>query len=383
MQSTMGVALTRSVRKWATGVGLASGAAAAAAMLGATVAHADNGTEEINGWTVTPTGGSPDGSVFPPATLSDPSNSLGLGTSPISGGFDSVPATPLSSIGSNEAFATPLTTIGTPDNLSIQDNWLPGLLEASVQTGKDNDVLAFLVPAVGDKEVVDLVNFEAHDAPPLFNPDTTGPVDVGGVQLASPQDGALFNDLFDAVFKGDAADFANATTLFDDLLGIDPSSASTAAELAASASGASGTPDEVIGQAISDLNQGTAVLEAAPTADLSTEWTGYFTNQETSITTLEPFLTQLGSQQEGLSSVDQAFLANADEQLVTAAQNVLTADQGLVAADQAGDLTGNLASNPADLPLIDADFTLVSADFAAIGDTILATVFPDIGTLLP
>lgn len=188
-------------------------------------------TRPINGWTVTPTGGPPDGSVFPPATLSDPGNSLGLGTSPITGGFDSAPATPLSSIGSNEAFATPLTTIGTPDNLSIQDNWLPGLLEASVQSGKDNDVLAFLVPAAGDKEVVDLVNFDAHDAPPLFNPDATGPVDVGGVQLASPQDGALFNDLFDALFKGDAADFANATTLFDDLLGIDPSSAAAALDV--------------------------------------------------------------------------------------------------------------------------------------------------------
>ncbi len=219
------------VRRWSAGAGVAGGAAVAAAVLGVALAHADNGMEEINGWTVTPTGGSPDGSLFPPATLSDPSNSLGLGTSPITGGFDSVPATPLSSVGSDESFATPLTTIGTPDSLSIQDNWLPGMEEVSIQTGIDNHLVAFLVPAVGDKEVVDLVNFDANDAPPLFNPDATGPVDVGGVQLASPQDGALFNDLFDALFKGDAADFANATTLFNDLFGIDPSSAVAALDV--------------------------------------------------------------------------------------------------------------------------------------------------------
>ncbi len=153
----------------------------------------------------------------------------GWGTSPITGGFDSAPATPLSSIGSDESFLTPLSTIGSSDNLAIQDNWLPGIEEVSVQTGEDNDVLAFLVPADGDKQLVDLVNFDAHDAPPLFNPDATGPIDVGGVQLASPQDGALFNDLANALFTGGAADFDNATTLFDDLLGADPSGAASAA----------------------------------------------------------------------------------------------------------------------------------------------------------
>jgi hypothetical protein len=33
--------------------------------------------------------------------------------------------------------------------------------------------------------------------------------------------------------------------------------------------------------------------------------------------------------------------------------------------------------------LLDADFGLVSAYFTAIGDTFLAAVFPDIGSLLP
>ena len=139
----------------------------------------------------------------------------------------------------------------------------------------------------------------------------------------------------------------------------------------------------MIDQAVTELNQGTAVLDAAPTADLGTDWAQYLSNQETSIPVLESGLTQIGAIQEGESAADQTFLANADEHLVTAAQNILTADQGIVAADQAGDLSGNLASNPADLPLIDADFALFTADFTALGDTILAGFFPDVGTLLP
>lgn len=53
---------------------------------------------------------------------------------------------------------------------------------------------------------------------------------IGGVELASPQDGALFNDLFDAIFRGDTADWSNTTTLFGDWLGIDPSGAADAVD---------------------------------------------------------------------------------------------------------------------------------------------------------
>ncbi len=141
------------------------------------------------------------------------------------------------------------------------------------------------------------------------------------------------------------------------------------------------TPDDVLGQAVSDLSQGTAVLDAAPSADLSTSQIDFLTNQETAITDFEPFLAQLGTQQEGLSSVDQAFLVGADEHIVSAAQNLLTADQALVVADQAGQLTGSLDSF--DFGIVNADIGLVSADFAAIGDTLIAGLFPDLGTLLP
>ncbi|HEU4363346.1 MAG TPA: hypothetical protein VFR27_17825 [Mycobacterium sp.] len=199
-------------------------------MLGMGAAHADDGTDQINGWTVTPTGNSDSGSPFLPATLSDPSNSLGLGTDPIAGSFASVAATPLSSIGAKESFSTPLSTAGTSDNLLIQDNWFPGLESVGVQAGQNSALLSVLLPTAGGNQVVDLFNFGTPDAPPLFNPDATGPIDIGGVELADPQDGALFNDLFNAVFTGNTADWSNATTLFDDLVGIDPSGAADAVD---------------------------------------------------------------------------------------------------------------------------------------------------------
>jgi hypothetical protein len=218
-------AKTRYVTSAILGVG-----AAAAAVIAAGAAHADNDADAINGWTITPTTGS-DVLSLPPSTLSDPSNSLGLGTAPIVGGFTSEPATPLSNIGSNETFTTGPSTIGMPDNLLIEDSWGPGGFEVvEAQTGKDNDLLAFLLPTVGGNQVVDLVNFDVHTAPPLFNPDATGPIDVGGVELASPQAGALLNDLVDAVLTGNSADWNNLVTLLDDLFGIDPSTATDAAD---------------------------------------------------------------------------------------------------------------------------------------------------------
>ena len=213
-------------------MGFTGGAVIAAALFGMGAARADDGTDEINSWTVTPTSGSDVDDLLPPATLSDPSDSLGLGTAPIAGGFESgfESTPPLSDIGTNEVFFAPQSTTGSPDNLFIQDLWFPGIESASVQAGNDN-VQAFLVPTLDGKQVVDLFNFSFGDAAPLFNPDATGPIDVGGVELASPQDGALLNDLSDAIFTGNAADWTNAMTLFDDYLGIAPSAAADAVDL--------------------------------------------------------------------------------------------------------------------------------------------------------
>ena len=92
------------------------------------------------------------------------------------------------------------------------------------------DTEAFLTTNLGGNEVVDLFNVAPNSATltdaynptiPFINPDATGTVDVGGVALASPQDGALvFNDLFDAMVTGSTADWSNAATLFGDLFSL-------------------------------------------------------------------------------------------------------------------------------------------------------------------
>jgi hypothetical protein len=130
------------------------------------------------------------------------------------------------------------------------------------------------------------------------------------------------------------------------------------------------TPDDVIGQAITVINEGDALLDTAPTADLGTESAGLLSRQE-NLGGLDSDLSQIASLQDQLSAGDQTLLANVDEQWVTAAQNVLSADQAFVAADQAGQLSGS-GFNAADLTVIDADLGLLSADFNTLGASILA-----------
>ena len=101
------------------------------------------------------------------------------------------------------------------------------------------------------------------------------------------------------------------------------------------------SPDDVIDQAVLDLNHGAAVLDAAPTADLSAKQADDLANQVTLSSQLDSALDHLRTAQDGLSAADQTFLGDADEQLVSASQNILSADQAFVAADQAGDLSGS------------------------------------------
>lgn len=219
------------VHKWVVGALLAGGAAV---VFGAGAASADDGTiSDINGWAVTLTGGDGSDSLLPAATLSDPSNSLGLGTEPITGSFgNSTP--PIGDIGSDEIFNTPLSTVGTADYLNIQDNWFSGFEIASVQPGQDDGaVMSFLMPAAGGKDVVDLFNYGTPTTVPLFNPDATGPIDIGGLPLADPQDGALFNDLGGALFDGNATDWSHAMTLLGDLVGSSTADATSSAGAAA------------------------------------------------------------------------------------------------------------------------------------------------------
>jgi hypothetical protein len=199
----------RVVRRLGNRAVLASGTAAAAALLGAGIAQADETTVDLNGWTVeTDSTGS--------ATLLDPSDSLGNGTQ-LTGSFESTPS------GFDHLHSNDIFNSDSPNFISIGNTWeSPWLLVSTVQ-GTDGSaggaIDSYLTTNLGGNEVVDLYN-SPDSYPPLINPDATGPIDMAGLPLASPQDGALFNDLYDAAFLGDTADWSNAATLFGDLLSL-------------------------------------------------------------------------------------------------------------------------------------------------------------------
>jgi hypothetical protein len=153
--------------------------------------------------------------------------------------------------------------------------------------------------------------------------------------------------------------------------------AATAAVIAMATAHADST-DDVIGQAMTDLNQGAAVLDAAPTVDLGTKQADILVAEATFSTQVSSTLNLLESGQDGLSANDQTFLADADDQLVSAAQNMLSADQAFVVADQAGDLSGSTLGAQ-DLAFLDADLGFFSAAFDATGASLLASLDPDIG----
>jgi len=131
------------------------------------------------------------------------------------------------------------------------------------------------------------------------------------------------------------------------------------------------TPDDVIGQAMSDLNQGTAVLETASTADLSARSAELISGQGALSTEFNTALSGFASLQDALSPGDQSLLADVDELLVSAAQNVVSADQAVVAADQAGDLSSN-SFLPVDFTVFGADLNLIGAALEVDGAGILA-----------
>lgn len=124
------------------------------------------------------------------ATLSDPSDSLGNGTQLV-GAFDSAPYA-FDHSESNQLFNS------DPADISIEDSWRSPWLVVSTVQGNDGSTggatEGYFTTNLGGNEVVDLYN-SSDSYPPLVNPDVTGPIDVGGLALASPQDGALFNDL--------------------------------------------------------------------------------------------------------------------------------------------------------------------------------------------
>jgi hypothetical protein len=99
----------------------------AAGMIGLAVApsaHADDTTVDVNGWAV-----QTDGSDVSPATLIDPSDSLGNGTQ-VAGSLDTVPY----ALDHSESVQIFDSTSISPPFVEIRDEWLtPSLLESTVQ----------------------------------------------------------------------------------------------------------------------------------------------------------------------------------------------------------------------------------------------------------
>jgi hypothetical protein len=197
--------------------------------------------------------------------------------------------------------------------------------------------------------------------------------------IASAVSGGSFADILAAQFEALGPDAQLVSDSFQSiptdwigsLFGAGSSSATEAAsELTSSAAA---TPDDVIGQSITDLNQGTTVLDTASTADLSSESTKLLSIQEGLPAQLDPILTQTASLQDQLNPGDQSLLALLDEQLVSAAQNIGTADQAFVAADQAGELSGS-GLNLTDLTVLGADLNLVGTGF----DVSIASLLADL-----
>jgi hypothetical protein len=314
----------RRFRRWSAGAGFTAAAAAVVGMSTAPAALADDGslTTDIGLLNSAATNVTEGFNVWTQAYGEAPPSSADL----------------TQAITQFEADQTPL--------LSSDNSLLSGLGEA-LFNGPDQQLAqasdAFLSAA------------EAYAA----DPSTTNGLDTASASLQF-DDSLLFDSgpanligqVIDQVFHLGGSDIASAA----------------ATDLATSASA---SPDDVIGQAIADLSQGTAVLDAAPTADLSARQADILADSENLNTELVSPLSQMATLQDGFSAADQTYLANADEQFVTATANMLSADQAFVAADQAGELSGS-SLNSTDLTLLDGALGLLSADFNVGGAELFA-----------
>lgn len=230
--------VVNNVRRIGAGAVLAAGAAIAAAA----VAHADTGTEEINGWTVqngplTTTAPGLPGEVAQSATLLDPTDSLGLGKEVSGIWADNT----MFGLIKESVFTSRDDAGAQPSSLSVADISALGSYESIVTVTHGSGLGATVdetqgrfIPTLDGKSLVNLIDERpvlttAGFAPALLNPDATGPVTVDGLPVASPQDGSLYGDIFGALFKGETAGWGAAATLVDDLLGIDPSGTADAA----------------------------------------------------------------------------------------------------------------------------------------------------------
>ncbi len=304
---------TGQARLWAVGTGMA---AAAAAVIGMGTAHADDGSVPTDIGLLN-------------TAQADIAEAFSLnGQTPDTGFFPEL-----------EAIQTPL--------LSSDNSFVSGFGEA-LFNGPDQQLAqtseAFLAAAE------------------TLSSDTTNLTALGDYASTGFQ-------VTDAIFGEIPSTLIGKLT--DQILGYDIASPGAATDLAASASSAAATPDDVIGQAITEVNQSTTLLDTASTADLGTRSADLLSNSEELPAHLDTGLTEIASFQDQLSASDQALLVGVDEQLLTAAQNLLPADQGFIAADQAGELSSNSVTS-ADLTLLGADLNVLGAAIYADGATLFA-----------
>jgi len=307
------------VRRWSAGAGLA---AAAAAVIGMGTAHADD--------------------TSPLVVLGDAQSDL-IDANQVLGQID------VSGLTGDEAGVGPnITTL-----IDTQDHALTALdkldsAESAILSFDNGSLSNFVSPLFTN---LDQQWYQTAEA--LLGADQS---------IASAVSGGSFADILAAQFESLTPDAQLLSDSFQSLptdwigslFGAGSSATEAASELTAPASA---TPDDVIGQAITELNQGPLVLATASTADLSTESAKLLSAQEGLPAQIDPILTQTASLQDQLPPGDQSFLALLDEQLVSAAQNVGTADQAFVAADQAGELSGS-GLNLTDLTVLGADLNL-------------------------
>jgi hypothetical protein len=293
---------------------------------------------------------------------------------------------------------SPLDLLGDAQVALTDANQVLGQIDVSSLTGDEAGVASFIGTQTGiqdhaltaldklDSAESAILSFDNGSLSNLISPlftnldqqwYQTGEAVLGADQsLASAVAGGSFTDMIEAQYEV----LTHSSQLLSDtfqsiptewigsLFGAGRGAAEAASELTSSASA---TPDDVIGQAITDLNQSTSLLDTASTADLGTRSADLLSNSEELPAQLDTGLTEIASFQDQLSASDQALLVGVDEQLLTAAQNLLPADQGFIAADQAGDLSTNSVTS-ADLTLLGADLDVLGAAIYADGATLFA-----------
>ena len=330
----MGVLMTSTVRRWATGVGLVGGAVAAAAMI-APSAYADTIDELLV---------QSEGDVTQAADLFAAVDTSSLSETQASG-IEGI----VSGLQNQGDLISQIQSL--QDALPVANQTSTVVLDADQQLATaSNDLLSSSNTFVN---ALDAGDFPLWHASSLAG-------DLTGLDATF---GLVGSELFQVLPAEIDAEIAP--------IGVDPDIGTLSA--AAASATTTTTANDVLSQAGQDLTQATAVLDSAPTASLGTDGAIVLTDGQSFIAQAESFLTMTESYQAGLPVADQTspLLLDADQALLQADDGLLTADQTFVAADEAGELTGFQTSSLAgELTEIQAIYAPLHAEFGTIPATL-------------